>query len=75
MEEEVKKTGIGRDDDGNVDDKRVAGWISFLFAMGLAVFAVASSETAESTKLVEAFLLAGVAFMAPTIAEKFKRKA
>jgi hypothetical protein len=72
--DEAKNTGIGHDDDGNIDDKRVAGWISFVFAMALAVFAVATSETAESTELVQAFLLAGVGFMVPTVAEKLRKK-
>ncbi len=39
MSDEVKKdTGIGHDDDGNVDDKRIAGWILVVTAvvMGIA---------------------------------------
>ena len=28
-------TGLGHDDDGNIDDKRVAGWVMFAVALGL----------------------------------------
>lgn len=73
-EEQVRRTGIGHDDDGNVDDKRVAAWVMLAVATGMGVYAITLSEAGAATELVQAFLLAGVGLMAPTVAEKFKRK-
>lgn len=74
MSDEVKRTGIGHDDDGNVDDKRVASWLMLAIAAGMGIYAITLSEAGSATELVQAFLLAGVGLMAPTVAEKFRKR-
>jgi len=43
------KTGIGHDDDGNVDDKRVAGWVM----LGVTLALVAWGAYQESSVILE----------------------
>lgn len=73
MSDEVKKdTGIGHDDDGNVDDKRIAGWILVVTAVIMGIADLFSIMTAND-QIVEGFLFAGALLFGSTVAEKFKR--
>ena len=73
MSDEVKKnTGVGHDDDGNVDDKRIAGWILVITAVGMGIADLFSVMTANE-RIVEGFLFAGALLFGSTVAEKFKR--
>jgi hypothetical protein len=49
---EEKNTGIGHDDDGNVDDGRVAGWVFVAIMVGLAGIGMFGS-TENSTTAIE----------------------
>lgn len=66
-----KKTGLMHDDDGHVDDKRVASWVCLAAAIGLSTLAIFQGEA--PVEIIQAFLLASVGLMAPSVAEKFKR--
>ncbi|HMA77886.1 MAG TPA: hypothetical protein VKP88_01975 [Candidatus Paceibacterota bacterium] len=68
-----KNTGVGHDDDGNVDDKRIAGWVCVAAAIGLAAASILVKSNPPSVDIVRAFLLAGVGLLGATVAEKFKR--
>ena len=63
-------TGIGHDDDGHIDDKRVAGWVCLITAVVLSGAHIFRPVGAE---IIGSFLLAAVGLFAPTVAEKFGR--
>lgn len=65
-----KKTGLTRDDDGNRDDKRVAGWIAFSVAVFMAALSIFPDFTA-ATEIVTSFLGFSAVCFGITIFEKF----
>jgi hypothetical protein len=67
------KTGIGRDDDGNVDDKRIAGWILFFATLALAGFGV-FRDSATSVELVRVLIWPAMGLLGLGVAEKFRKK-
>ena len=67
-----KKTGLGHDDDGNVDDRRIAGWVIIGAALVISILDLFGSLTANQA-IVNTMLLAGVGLFGATIAEKFKK--
>ena len=69
-----KKTGIAHDDEGNVDDRRVAGWILLFASIGLALASIVVKSNPPSVDIVRAFLLSSVGLFGSTVAEKFKRQ-
>lgn len=71
-DEKVKDTGLMHDDDGNVDDKRVAGWILVVFALLMGIADLLPFFTANE-RIVESFLFAGGLLLGATLTEKFKR--
>lgn len=68
----MANTGLGHDDQGHVDDRRVAGWVMLGAAVGMAV-ATLWPRYSIDPEIIKAFLLAGVALMGVTVAEKFGR--
>jgi hypothetical membrane protein len=71
MEEKRKK--LGQDDDGQLDDKRVAGWILFIATLALAVFGVFKDST-TSVELVRVLIWPAMALLGIGVAEKFRKK-
>ncbi len=69
-----KKTGIAHDDDGNVDDKRVAGWILLFASIGLAVASIVVKGNPPSVDIIRTFLFASVGLLGATVAEKFGKR-
>lgn len=72
MSDSEKKTGIGHDDDGNVDDRRVAAWLIIVTALAISVLDLFNALSANEA-LVNTMFLAGVGLFGATVAEKFKR--
>lgn len=71
--EKKKNTGIAHDDDGNIDDRRVAAWIFSLVIMGLAgVGAFDSSQ--EAVELVRILIWPTMLLFGVTVSEKFGSK-
>lgn len=68
-----KDTGIFHDDEGNVDDRRIAGWIMLIATIAFGVIGVLRDSTV-SVQLFNAGSLAAVGLMGATVAEKFARK-
>lgn len=68
-----KNTGIGHDDDGNVDDRRIAGWLILGAALVISMLDLFGSLTANQA-IVNTMFLAGVGLLGATVAEKFTRK-
>ena len=68
---EKKNTGIGHDDDGNVDDRRVAAWVLMVAILGLGFFAV-HREVDFAVQIFSAGIWASVALFGSTVAEKFR---
>lgn len=64
--------GIGRDDDGNIDDRRVAAWLIILTALTISVADLFGGLSANEA-LVNTMFLAGVGLFGATVAEKFKK--
>lgn len=67
------KTGIGRDDDGNIDDRRIAAWLIILTALAISVADLFGGLSANEA-LVSTMFLAGVGLFGATVAEKFKKR-
>jgi hypothetical protein len=63
-------TGLTRDDDGNRDDKRVAGWIAFGVAVSMGILGIFPRFTA-ATDIVTSFLGFSAVCFGITIFEKF----
>jgi len=72
MSDEKKDTGLGHDDDGNVDDRRIAAWAMIITALGMGIADMFEFFVANE-RIVEGFLYAGALLFGSTIAEKFKR--
>ena len=73
MAEEKKNTGMCHDDDGNVDDRRIAGWIVTLVCMYVAIAGL-HMENPKSVEILQILIWPAVALMGATIAEKFKKR-
>lgn len=71
-EEKPKGQGLGRDDDGNVDDRRIAGWITLIAMLGIAFYGI-RHEATFTPELVKPLMLGAVGLLGATVAEKFKR--
>lgn len=67
----TKNTGFLHDDDGNVDDKRIAAWLTFGGLVFLVYHAVAN-QSAEALRLVELIIWPWMVLMGVTATEKFK---
>lgn len=72
MSEEKRNTGIGHDDDGNLDDRRIAAWVLMIAILGLAWFGI-QSDTSFTVEIFQGGVWASVALFGSTVAEKFKR--
>jgi len=68
----TKNTGLGHDDDGNIDDKRVAGWVLVVLAVGLGIFGV-WKDSANAVQMAETFLWPGIVALGITVGEKLSR--
>lgn len=66
-----KNTGLGHDDDGNIDDKRIASWLTFAGLLFLAYQAVIN-QSQEALRLVEILIWPWMVLMGVTATEKFK---
>lgn len=66
-----KNTGIGHDDDGNVDDRRVAAWVLMIAILGLGWFGI-WREVEFATQIFSGGIWAAVALFGSTVAEKFR---
>lgn len=66
-----KNTGLFHDDDGNVDDKRIAAWLTFAGLVFLSYHAAVNNST-EALKLVEILIWPWMVLMGTTAVEKFK---
>ena len=69
----LTNTGLGHDDDGNIDDKRVAGWVLVILAVGLGIFGV-WRDSANAVQMAETFLWPGVVALGISVGEKFSRR-
>jgi len=67
-----KKTGLGHDDDGNVDDRRIAGWVLIATAAGMGIADLFAVMTAN-VEIVLGFITAAALLFGVTVFEKFKR--
>jgi hypothetical protein len=65
-------TGLLHDDDGNTDDRRVAGALMVITALGMAIADLWPVFVANE-RIVEGLLYAGALLLGSTVAEKFKR--
>jgi len=73
MSDEAKQTGLGHDDDGNIDDKRIAAWVMLVAVLAFAGYGVFwGSQTA--TGLVGQLVWPTLALFGVSVAEKFRRK-
>jgi hypothetical protein len=64
-------TGLGHDDDGNIDDRRVAAWVLMVAILGLGAFGI-HNEVEFTTQIFSGGIWAAVALFGSTVAEKFK---
>lgn len=67
-----KDTGIGHDDDGNVDDRRIAGWIMLVASIAFAIVGILR-DSSISVQVFNAGILAAVGLLGSTVAEKFAK--
>lgn len=67
-----KNTGLGHDDDGNLDDRRIVGWVLVLLAVGMGVFGV-WRDSANAVEMAQTFLWPGVTALGITVVEKMRR--
>jgi hypothetical protein len=73
MSDEVKKnTGFAHDDDGNLDDRRIAGWVLIVAAVAMGIADLFEIMTAN-VEIVLGFITAGALLFGATVFEKFKR--
>lgn len=63
--------GLFHDDDGNVDDKRIAAWLTFVALCFLGYQSVINQST-EALRLVEIIIWPWMVLMGVTATEKFK---
>lgn len=73
MSEVKKDTGLGHDDDGNWDDRRIAGWILLVASIGLAAYGV-HVDAQFTPQIFSPAILAVVGLFGSTVAEKFGKK-
>jgi hypothetical protein len=69
--ETKKNTGLFHDDDGYVDDRRVAGWIILVILIYLGYHAVHAGN-ATALQLIEVMIWPWMILMGTEVAEKFK---
>lgn len=68
-------TGLFHDDDGNVDDRRIAGWVLVAAAIAAGILAIfAPGEANSASEIALGFMWGGIALMGVTVSEKFKRQ-
>lgn len=65
--------GLFRDDDGNLDDRRIAGWILLGVVIALS-YSGGFRGSAQAVELVRILVWPAIALMAGTVAEKFGKK-
>ena len=65
-------TGIGHDDDGNIDDRRIVGWVLVLLAVGMGIFGV-WRDSGNAVEMAQTFLWPGVTALGITVVEKFRQ--
>lgn len=70
---DIKKTGLGHDDDGNVDDRRVAGWITLGIGLVVGVLDLFSMFEAQAA-IFNTLIYAGAVLLGATVFEKFVKK-
>ena len=70
---DVKNTGIGHDDDGNIDDKRIAGWITLGTGLAIGVLDLFSAFEAQPA-IFNTLVYAGAIMLGVTVFEKFTKK-
>lgn len=68
-----KDPGLLHDDEGNTDDRRVAGWVVIVGSMVLAAFGIWRDSTI-TTQIFTPGIWAGVALLGATVAEKFTHR-
>lgn len=69
---EEKNTGMFHDDDGNIDDRRVAAWVLMVAIIGVGVLGI-FRETDFVVQIFQGGIWASVALFGSTVAEKFKK--
>ena len=69
---DTKNTGLMHDNDGNVDDQRVAGFAFLVTAIGVVIADIIPGLETNS-ELVWPLIVGAVGCLAPTVAEKIKR--
>jgi hypothetical protein len=72
MDDGKLDTGLGHDDDGNVDDRRIAGWVLIVAAIVMGIADLFGMFSANEV-IVQGFLYSGALLFGSTVAEKFKR--
>jgi len=68
-----EKQGLGKDDAGNTDDRRVASYALFFVALAMSLMDLWGAWTAQP-EIVKALLYSGALLMGSTVAEKFGGK-
>lgn len=65
--------GLFHDDEGNTDDRRIAGWVVLVTSLIIAIIGVITgSPSAEG--IFNTSIWAGVALLSTTVAEKFAKR-
>jgi len=72
MSDEIK-TGLGHDDDGNIDDKRIAAWVMLVSVLAFAGYGV-FGESQTATGLVGQLVWPTLALFGVSVAEKFRKR-
>jgi len=71
--EEKKEQGFLHDDEGNFDDRRLAGWFLLIATIAFGIIGVLRDSN-NAVQLFQAGTLATAGLMGATVAEKFARK-
>lgn len=71
QEQPRRNTGLFHDDDGNLDDKRVAAWLTFLGLVYLGYQGVANNN-AQAVQMMDLLVWPWMVLMGSAVVDKFK---
>jgi hypothetical protein len=70
---EGKDPGLFHDDEGNTDDRRIAGWIVIIVSLVIGIIGVVTGNNVAEG-IFNTAIWAGVALLSTTVAEKFSKR-